>query len=132
MTGSAFPKRFDSVEALEDYMTAPDEALKRDLASVPGDIIILGVGGKMGPTLARLAKRAAPERRVIGVARFSEPGLREALTKAGVETISCDLLDRNAIAALPKAPNVIFMAGRKFGASGDTPLTWAMNVIVPG
>jgi len=129
---AAFPTRFETVEALEDYMTAPDAALKRNLASVPGDIIILGVGGKMGPTLARLAKRAAPERRVIGVARFSEPGLRQTLTKAGVETIACDLLDRNAIAALPQAPNVIFMAGRKFGAGGDAPLTWAMNVIVPG
>ena len=127
-----FPARFDTIAALEDYMTAPGEELVRELATVPGDIMLLGVGGKMGPTLARLAKRAAPARRVIGVARFSEPGLREALAAAGVETIACDLLDRAAIAALPKAANVIFMAGRKFGASGDTPLTWAMNVLVPG
>jgi len=133
MTGAdTLPARFDSIEALEDFMTAPGDALVKELAGVPGDIMVLGVGGKMGPTLARLAKRAAPGRRVIGVARFSEPGLREGLTKAGVETIACDLLDRAAIAALPQAPNVIYMAGRKFGAGADAPLTWAMNVIVPG
>ncbi|WP_421998223.1 NAD-dependent epimerase/dehydratase family protein [Reyranella sp.] len=125
------PTRFDSVEAVEDFMTAPSAALVADLARAPGDIIVLGVGGKMGPTLARLAKRAAPERRVMGVARFSEPGVREALETAGVEPVAADLLDRAAIEALPKAANVVFMAGRKFGATGDVPLTWAMNVQVP-
>jgi nucleoside-diphosphate-sugar epimerase len=83
----------------------------------------------MGPTLARMARRAG--KRVIGVARFSEPGLREALGQSGVETVSADLLDRDALESLPKAANVIFMAGRKFGATGDVPLTWAMNVQVP-
>jgi nucleoside-diphosphate-sugar epimerase len=81
--------------------------------------------------LARLAKRAAPAKRVMGVARFSEPGVREALVAAGVEPISADLLDRAALEKLPKAANVVFMAGRKFGATGDVPLTWAMNVQVP-
>ncbi|MFM8992187.1 MAG: NAD-dependent epimerase/dehydratase family protein, partial [Alphaproteobacteria bacterium] len=89
------------------------------------------VAGKMGPTLARMARRASPGRRVIGVARFSEPGARAALERHGVETIACDLLDRAAVDALPRAPNVVFMAGRKFGSSGDVPLTWAMNVHVP-
>ncbi len=125
------PAHFDSVEALEDFMTAPSEALVADLARVPGDIIVLGVGGKMGPTLARLARRAAPSKRVMGVARFSEPGVREELMKAGVEPIAADLLDRPALEKLPKAANVVFMAGRKFGATGDVPLTWAMNVQVP-
>jgi nucleoside-diphosphate-sugar epimerase len=125
------PVRFDSVEALEDFMTMPSPALVADLARAPGDILVLGVAGKMGPTLARMAKRAAPGRRVIGVARFSEPALREGLARAGVETITADLLDRQALEALPKAPNVLFMAGRKFGATGDVPLTWAMNVHVP-
>jgi nucleoside-diphosphate-sugar epimerase len=125
------PARFKDVEALEDFMTAPGPELVRDLAAVPGDIMLLGVGGKMGPTLARLAKRADPGRRVIGVARFTEEGVRESLEAAGIETIACDLLDRAAIERLPRSPNVIFMAGRKFGASGDTPLTWAMNVLVP-
>jgi len=131
MSPRALPARFKDVEALEDFMTAPGVEVTRDLAAVPGDIMLLGVGGKMGPTLARLAKRAAPERRIIGVARFTEPGLRESLTAAGIETIACDLLDRAAIETLPKAPNILYMAGRKFGASGDTSLTWAMNVLVP-
>jgi nucleoside-diphosphate-sugar epimerase len=125
------PVRFDSIEAVEDFMTAPTAALVADLGKTPGDIIVLGVGGKMGPTLARLAKRAAPAKRVMGVARFSEPGVREALVAAGVEPISADLLDRAALEKLPKAANVVFMAGRKFGATGDVPLTWAMNVQVP-
>lgn len=125
------PARFESVEAVEDFMTAPSAELVADLAATPGDILVLGVGGKMGPTLARMAKRAAPTKRVMGVARFSEPGVKEALEKAGVEPISADLLDRAALEKLPKAANVVFMAGRKFGATGDVPLTWAMNVQVP-
>ena len=125
------PDRFDSIEALEEFMTRPSQALIDDLAGTPGDILILGVGGKMGPTLARMAKRAAPSKRVIGVARFSEEGVRKALTAAGVETIAADLLDRAALEKLPKAANVVFMAGRKFGAAGNVPLTWAMNVQVP-
>jgi nucleoside-diphosphate-sugar epimerase len=125
------PDRFDTVEAMEDFMTAPSEALIADLARSPGDIMVLGVGGKMGPTLARMAKRAAPGKKVIGVARFSEKGVREELTRAGVETIQADLLDRAALEKLPKTANLMFMAGRKFGASGDVPLTWAMNVQMP-
>ncbi len=128
---SKLPDRFESVEALEDFMIAPSDALVADLAATPGDIMVLGVGGKMGPTLARLAKRAAPDKKVIGVARFSEKDVREELAGAGVETIPADLLDRAALEKLPKAANVVFMAGRKFGASGDVPLTWAMNVQMP-
>jgi nucleoside-diphosphate-sugar epimerase len=126
-----FPDGFDSVDALEDYMTAPDQTLIDDMAAIDGDIIILGVGGKMGPTLARLAKRAAPDKNVIGVARFSETGLEEKLAAWDIETIRCDLLDRDDVAALPKCENVVFMAGRKFGSSGSPSLTWAMNVLVP-
>src|SRR4051812_3288828 len=128
---SKLPDRFESIEALEDFMTAPSDALVADLAKTPGDIMVLGVGGKMGPTLARMAKRAAPDKKVIGVARFSEKGVRQELKRVGVETIPADLLDRAALERLPKAANVIFMAGRKFGATGDVPLTWAMNVQVP-
>lgn len=126
-----FPDSFADAAALEEFLTLPTQDLIDDLAQVDGDIIILGVGGKMGPTLARLAKRAAPDKRVIGVARFSEAGVREALEAAGVETLTCDLLDRNAVAELPRAKNVIFMAGRKFGSTGSEELTWAMNVLVP-
>src|SRR5262245_36608366 len=128
---SKFPPKFESVTELEDFMTEPTPALVEDLGRAPGDILILGVAGKMGPTLARLARRAARERRVIGVARFSNDSARRALEDCGVETIQCDLLDRGAVERLPRAPNVIFMAGRKFGATENEALTWAMNVHVP-
>ena len=93
--------------------------------------MVLGVGGKMGPTLAGLAKAALPDRRVIGVARFSEAGVKEWLHARGIETINCDLLDEAAIRRLPQISNIIFMAGRKFGAEGNLALTWAMNSHVP-
>jgi nucleoside-diphosphate-sugar epimerase len=125
------PRSFAGVAQLEDFMTAPTPELSADLARAEGDLIVLGVGGKMGPTLARMAKRAAPQKRVIGVARFSEQGLREKLEGQGVECLSCDLLDRAALERLPRSPNVVFMAGHKFGASGQPSLTWAMNVAVP-
>ena len=116
-------------------MTRPSQALVDDLAKVTGDIMILGVGGKMGPTLARMAKRAAPGKRIIGVARFSDPGLARQLEQHGIETIACNLLDRQAIAALPAAAdgvaNIVFMAGHKFGANDNPSFTWAMNVAVP-
>lgn len=129
------PSGFADVQALEDFMTRPSPALVADLANVSGDIMVLGVGGKMGPTLARMAKRAAPGKRVIGVARFSDPTLARQLEQHGVETIACNLLDRDAIAALPAAAegvsNIIFMAGHKFGANDNPSFTWAMNVGVP-
>jgi nucleoside-diphosphate-sugar epimerase len=128
---TALPKRFEDGAHLEDVMTTPSPSLIAEFGKVDGDLIILGVGGKMGPTLAILAKRAAPEKRVVGVARFSEKGLREKLVAAGVECIAADLLDRDQIAALPKLKNVVFMAGRKFGSSGNEDLTWAMNAHVP-
>jgi nucleoside-diphosphate-sugar epimerase len=125
------PDRFDDVAQLEEVMSRPSDALSQALRKVPGDILVLGVGGKMGPTLARMAKRADPARRVIGVARFSEPGLREQLEGHGIECIAADLLSRDAIARLPEAPNVVYMAGRKFGSSGSEWLTWVMNAHVP-
>lgn len=116
-------------------MSAPSEALCRELASLQGDLIVLGVGGKMGPTLARMAKRAAPSKRIIGVARFTDPDLPGRLRAQGVEPMHCDLLDRDALARLPAAaegvPNVVFMAGHKFGATGNPAFTWAMNTAVP-
>jgi nucleoside-diphosphate-sugar epimerase len=131
MTQPALPERFESVEHLEEVMTAPSPALVAEFGKLDGDLIILGVGGKIGPTLAQLAKRAAPARRVIGVARFSETGLRETLTAAGIECIAADLLDRQQTEALPKVANAVFMAGRKFGSAGAEDLTWAMNAYVP-
>ena len=131
VTTQELPARIADLAALEELMSRPSPALARALESAPGDIMVLGVGGKMGPTLARMAKRAAPSRRVIGVARFSEPGLREHLQESGVECIAADLQSRDALAALPDAPNVVFMAGRKFGSTGSEWLTWAMNAHVP-
>ena len=128
---SDLPERFASVEALDEFMTRPSRALVADLERVDGDLMILGVAGKMGPTLARLAKRASPERRVVGVARFSDPAVREQLAADGIETIACDLLDRRSVDALPDAANIVFAAGHKFGASGAPALTWAMNTHVP-
>jgi nucleoside-diphosphate-sugar epimerase len=131
LSAESLPEAFASVEALEDFMTTPSQALIDDLAAIDGDILILGVGGKMGPTLAGLAKRAAPEKRVIGVARFSETDLQHKLETWGVEALRCDLLDRAAVAKLPRIRNIVFMAGRKFGETGTLDLTWAMNVLVP-
>jgi nucleoside-diphosphate-sugar epimerase len=131
LTTERLPERIETVLQLEDLMTWPTEALVQDLAGLDGDIMILGVGGKMGPTLARLAKRAAPDKRVIGVARFSEPGLEERLQDHGIETVRADLMERRVVEALPRVRNVIFMAGRKFGTSGAPELTWAMNVHLP-
>ncbi len=128
---ASLPSAIASVEALEDFLSLPTLALVNDLSAVDGDLMILGVGGKMGPTLARLAKRAAPEKRVIGVARFSDPDVRARMAQWGIETIATDLLDRAALASLPRVRNVVFAAGRKFGASGNPSLTWAMNAYVP-
>ena len=124
------------VAALDLLLSEPDEPTIRSLAALRGDILVLGVGGKMGPTLARMARRASDaagiSRRVIGVARFSSPHLEKQLNSWGVETIRCDLLDRGALSALPDAPNIIYMAGMKFGTTGQESLTWAMNSFLPG
>jgi nucleoside-diphosphate-sugar epimerase len=130
-SASSLPDAFEDVEHLEDVMTTPNPQVVADFGGLDGDLIILGVGGKIGPTLARLAKRAAPDKRVIGVARFSDKGLRKKLAGWGVECLEADLLDRKRIEALPKPANVIFMAGRKFGSTGAEDLTWAMNAFVP-
>jgi nucleoside-diphosphate-sugar epimerase len=122
------PVRIATVDELDDFMTTPSTRLIEDLARVDGDLMILGVGGKMGPTLARLAKQAAPDKRVIGVSRFSEVGSRERLEAWGVDCLKCDLLDRCAVDRLPRIRNIIFMAGHKFGATQNAAYTWAMNV----
>src|SRR6476659_6602956 len=131
LTRDHLPETISDIASLDDLLCRPSQALIDDLRKVDGDIMILGVAGKMGPTLAGLAKAAVPERRVIGVARFSDPVVKDWLQARGVETINCDLLDEAAIKALPKVSNIIFMAGRKFGAEGDLSLTWAMNSHVP-
>jgi hypothetical protein len=131
LTRDNLPDTISDISALDELLCRPSRALIDDLGHVDGDIMILGVAGKMGPTLAGLAKAALPDRRVIGVARFSDPSVKEWLEARGIETINCDLLDETAIEALPRVQNIVFMAGRKFGAEGDLSLTWAMNAHVP-
>lgn len=129
------PSHFEDVAHLEEVMTEPTPGLIADLAGVDGDLMVLGVGGKMGPTLARMARRAAPNKRVIGVARFSDPATHHSLQAHGVECIACDLLDRAALQGLPNVgdgvKNIVYMAGHKFGAAGKPSMTWMMNVGVP-
>ncbi|GBG07597.1 epimerase [Paenibacillus agaridevorans] len=121
---------------LEAKLAEPSQALVSDLSKVEGDIILLGVGGKMGPSLARLAMNAIREgglnKRVIGVSRFSNQEARRELEEFGVETISCELLDNESLFSLPDAANVIYMAGNKFGTTGNEHFTWAMNTYLPG
>jgi len=130
-----YPVTIRDVEHLEDLLSEPSAEAIDAIRATAGDIVILGVAGKMGPTLARMARRALDaagvSARVIGVARFSDPGQQQALEQQGIETIRCDLLDQNSLARLPDAPNVIFMAGRKFGSTGDESYTWAMNTLLP-
>ncbi|WP_455383615.1 NAD-dependent epimerase/dehydratase family protein [Salinispira pacifica] len=130
---------------LDRALSQPSAAVVEQMRLLDGEIMILGAGGKIGPTLAMTAARAVeaaaepaggpaaqrPRKRVIGVSRFTEPGLEQRLSDAGVETIVCDLLDEEAVKRLPKVENIIFMAGRKFGTSGSEGLTWAMNAVVP-
>ena len=131
LSPTSLPLQIADEDSLEELLSRPSRALIDDLQRLHGDILILGVGGKVGPTLARLAKRAAPTKRIVGVARFSDPTVRARLEAWGVETIACDLLDRAAVAALPQFSNVIFMAGKKFGTAADPAFTWAMNTHVP-
>lgn len=129
------PNRIEDESHLDDLLSTPSQGLIELFGRLAGDILVLGVAGKMGVTLARMARRAAdaagPPRRVIGVARFTDPKAKAELLKAGVETIPCDLLNRAEVEALPDAPNVIFMAGKKFGAEGSLEQTWALNVLMP-
>ncbi len=121
---------FRTEEELEDALSRPTPEVCATLARHPGGIVFLGAAGKMGPTLARMAKRADPARRVVAVSRFSGGG-EEGFTAHGVETIRCDLLNEAEVANLPDAPNVVYMPGRKFGSTGDEATTWAVNCYLP-
>jgi len=116
---------------LEDLLSEPWKATREMLAQLPGDVAVLGAGGKMGPTLTLMIKKAAPRKTVYAVSRFSDRALRDRIAGRGIEIVEADLLDESVYARLPDAPNVFFLAGMKFGATGNQPLTWAMNVYVP-
>lgn len=129
------PASVETEEALDALLTTPPPDLVEMMARIDGDIIVLGIGGKMGLTLGLLARRAIEaadvRKSVIGVSRFSDSAVRDALEAQGIRTLPCDLLDRAAVAGLPRVKNVIYMVGRKFGTKGAEPLTWASNVSVP-
>ena len=126
------PESLDTLAELEKWLSRPSNAARDAVAACPGDIIVLGAGGKMGPTLTRMLKRAAPERRVIAVSRFTETHLPAQLEAQDIEVIKGDLLDKRFLANLPDCPNIFYLAGMKFGATGNEPLTWAMNTWLPG
>ncbi|MBN2315365.1 MAG: NAD(P)-dependent oxidoreductase [Sedimentisphaerales bacterium] len=116
---------------LEDLLSEPSEATTKVLDAIDGDIVVLGAGGKMGPTLAMMLKKASPDKNVYAVSRFSDKSVKHRIEKTNVETIKADLLNESNYEKLPKAENVFFMVGMKFGATGNQPLTWAMNSYVP-
>ncbi len=126
---------FESVDALEEALSRPSAAAVETMRQIGGDVLLLGVGGKMGPSLARMIARASDQagtkRRIMGAARFSNPESAKYLERHGVETVHCDLLKPGALSSLPDAANVIYLAGMKFGATGQESLTWAMNTWLP-
>ena len=126
----------NNIGELEERLSRPTDADAASMSALNGDLLILGVGGKMGPSLARLARRASDlagtRRRIVAVARFSNARLPAELAAHGVETIACDLLEPGALLSLPEISNVIFMAARKFETAGAEHLTWAMNTYLPG
>ena len=126
----------EGIELTYNKLLEPSDDLVSEIAELDGDILILGVGGKMGPALAKLAKRAIDKagvnKRIIGAARFSEAGLQEALNSERIETIRADLLKDDQLEALPDIKNVLYLAGTKFGTTGNESFTWAMNSYLPG
>jgi hypothetical protein len=129
------PEQIETESQLEDTLAEPTAADLECVARLGGDVLILGAGGKMGPSLARRVHRAlvrsGTRGRVVAASRFSSPALRAALDADGIETIACDLLDARSIAALPRCPSVLFLAGRKFGTLDRTDITWITNTVVP-
>jgi nucleoside-diphosphate-sugar epimerase len=124
-----------TIEELDDALSAPSDRTIECLARVAGDLLLIGVGGKMGPTLARMARRASTQAgrnpRIIGVSRFSTPGLAQQLRDWGVETIACDLFAEEQVDRLPAVENVVCMLGFKFGTSDSAARTWATNTYLP-
>jgi nucleoside-diphosphate-sugar epimerase len=128
--------RISTIEELEERLSRPTAADVSAMSGLEGDLLILGAGGKMGPSLCGLARRAADQakvpKRIIAASRFPDDTLRRQLSSQNIETIACDLLDPGTLAKLPDVKNVIFMAARKFGTTGSAHLTWAMNTYLPG
>ncbi len=134
-SANQYTKTMDA-NAMYQEMLRPSDALISEMALIDGDIMILGAGGKMGPSLTLLARQAADaagvKKNIIAVARFSEPGLQTELEAQGVSTIALDLLDDKKLQQLPEAKNILYLAGTKFGTTGKESFTWAMNSYLPG
>ena len=130
-----YPNKILNEEQLDEVLSVPSQAVIEMMKRLDGDLMILGINGKMGLTLGRQAlnaiKASGVNKKVIGVSRFTDTDGREKLEEWGIETIACDLLDRDSVDKLPQVKNIIFMAGRKFGTTGSEELTWAMNTLVP-
>lgn len=124
------------LKKMEELYTAPSPDFLSDLAQIEGDFMLLGIAGKMGVSMGKLLvaslKILDKKNKVYGVSRFSDPAMREKVERSGVETISCDLLDDKSLQSLPEVRNVIYLAGHKFGTSGNEDFTWAMNTYLPG
>lgn len=129
------PEMISDEQQLDDVLTVPSDALVASVAGLSGNVVVLGVGGKMGGTLAvrlrRALERAGSSARVIGVSRFSDEHARQFLEQRAVETVTADVLDPDQVAALPDADRVVYLVGRKFGTSGAEAETWAMNAVPP-
>ncbi|MBN1445855.1 MAG: NAD(P)-dependent oxidoreductase [Candidatus Omnitrophica bacterium] len=124
-----------TVEELEDNLSSPDEEVKKVVSRLKGDIAVLGVAGKMGPTIAKMIANTCSEtggkKKIFGVSRFSNKAAKTALERYGITIVECDLLEKERVSKLPDAENIIYLAGMKFGSTGKEPLTWAMNAYVP-
>jgi hypothetical protein len=135
MSQPALPERLESEEHLDEFLTTPSAALVGFIQTVSSPLLILGAGGKMGPTLGALARRAADAAGhsldIIAVSRFTDERARQWLETRGVKTMSCDLLDERVVATLPDAQNLIYLVGLKFGTAQNPSATWAMNTLVP-
>jgi dTDP-4-dehydrorhamnose reductase len=125
------PARFESVRELEEFLSTPSEHLVGYFRGLEGDIMIIGAGGKIGPTMVMMAGRAVEEAGVQKKVYAVDVQPLKSIERKGITTLQCDLLDRKAAHRLPQVENIVFMAGRKFGSSGSEWLTWAINVMVP-
>ncbi len=117
--------------ALENILSEPAAETREIVSGLDGDIVVLGAGGKMGPTLSMMLKKASSEKNIYAVSRFSDEDVRNRIEDAGVKTVQIDLLDESLYSQLPDVKNVFYLAGMKFGATGNQPLTWAMNSFLP-
>ncbi len=124
------------LQQIEEKYTVPSPAFLADLEKIDGDFMLLGIAGKMGVSMGKLLvgglKMLNKSNKVYGVSRFSDPAARDNLEHLGVTTIACDLLDDNALQGLPEVTNIIYLAGHKFGTTGNEDFTWVMNTYLPG